>query len=682
MEKKISVVIPVHNAERSLKECLDSLFKSRYKNFEVIIVDDFSTDETIKIAKEYPCKIINLSEQRGPAFARDRGIFLAEGEIVAFLDSDCIVPKDWLDKISKKLTRDIVGIGGRYNLPESMNVVSKFFMTYWDPKNIFYTKPINLVSLSGGNCAFWRLGLMKKRNKKELVYCNRMIGGDDTIMCYELSKFGKLIYDPDISVIHNKKSRLFDILRATVVWGYSGAIVARVCGKSLIREPHRFYKSMLYLLSISLFFLTFLFPLAGIRPLYICVLIFYIVLQLPIILLAHKYLSKHIYVLFFPAIIFVSDILSFIGHSKRGLVIFRKTIKAVMWYFRFIFNAINPLAVSRIFFFVTKKCNADCYFCFNKEDGQMYQREDDLSLEEIKNISSKIGFLPWLTVTGGEPFLREDLYEICKLFYFNCDTRIISIATNGSLSLRIKDTVEKLLIDYEKLSLKIVIALDDIEEKHDRIKSVRHCYKEALCTLEKLNDLQLRFPRLTLAINTVVIRENAEHIAQILDCFSSNLSYDYQYLNLLRQPPCTSIDSELISFPKYFELLQTTNRKLMQRFPLIKRRFNQSLLEHCYEKSLEEFKSRKSLGICSAAQKFFVLNSNGSIFACELLSEELGSLRNEKYEFKKIKKGTKVKTIRSKIKATKCYCQWPCMITTNAIFKISSYPNIFKRMVV
>ena len=683
MEKKISVVIPVYNAERSLKECLDSLFKSSYKNFEVIVVNDLSTDESIKIAKEYPCKIINLSEQRGPAFARDRGIFLAHGEIVAFLDSDCIVPEDWLDKINKKLSYDIVGLGGRYNLPESTNIISKFFMAYWDLKSIFYIKPRSLISLSGGNCAFWRLNLMKKRNKKELLYCNRMIGGDDTIMCYELSKFGKLIYDPDISVMHNKESTLFNILKATIVWGYSGAIVTRVCGKSLIREPHRFYKSLLYLLSVSLFFLTFLLPLAGIRPLYFYLLIFYITLQLPIILLAYKYLSKHIYVLFFPAIIFVSDILSFIGHSKRALVIFRKTIKTVMWYIKFIFNAINPLALSKIFFFVTKKCNADCYFCFNKRDVQMSQRKDDLSLEEIKNISNKIGFLPWLTVTGGEPFLREDLYEICKLFYFNCDTRIISIATNGTLSLCIKDTIEKLLIDCEKLSLKIVIALDDIEEKHDRIKSVSHCYKQALCTIEELNDLQLRFPGLTLEINTILVKENADRIEEILDYFRNNLKYARQCLNLLRQPACNSIDPELISIQKYLDLVttKTFNRKVIDAPYSIRQRLNQALLEYSCKKSLEEFKLKRSLSICLAGRKFFVINSDGAVFPCELLMDELGNLRKEEYDFRKIVKGPKTKKMKMKIRSTNCYCQWPCAIGINSCYRISSYPKVFRNII-
>jgi len=150
MERKISIVIPVHNAEHSLRECLDSVFRSSYKNFEVIIVNDCYSDKPVEIKKKYLCEIIDLSEQRGPAFARDKGLTSARGEIVAFLDSNCIVPKDWLNKMNIKLNHDIVGMGDKYNLPKNINLISDLFMTYWDLKNIFYMKHRSLISLSAG----------------------------------------------------------------------------------------------------------------------------------------------------------------------------------------------------------------------------------------------------------------------------------------------------------------------------------------------------------------------------------------------------------------------------------------------------------------------------------------------------------------------------------------------------
>ena len=84
----ISVIIPNHNSNQTLSECLDAIFSNKVKNFEVIVVDDKSTDNSIEIAKNYDCKIIELSENKGPAFARNTGANSASGDVLLFIDSD------------------------------------------------------------------------------------------------------------------------------------------------------------------------------------------------------------------------------------------------------------------------------------------------------------------------------------------------------------------------------------------------------------------------------------------------------------------------------------------------------------------------------------------------------------------------------------------------------------------
>lgn len=681
MEKKISIVTPIHNSESTLAECLDNIFAVDYKNFEVIIVDDCSTDRSVEIAKRYPCKLIILPEGRGPAFARDKGISFADGEIVAFLDSDCIPPKDWLKKIDKKLTPDIIGIGGKYEIPGDINIISKLFMAYWYLKDIIYTKPSRLISLYGGNSAFWKSALMHKREKKELLYCNRTIGSDDTLMCRELMKAGKVIYDRDISILHKQKATLINIFKKSISYGYSGAKTVGLCGSLLFREPHHIYKSILYMLSISLLFLTFMLPFLPIWKVYLSFLMGYIIVQLPIMLLAYKHSLRSPYVSLLPAAIFSVSILNLIGHIKATLHTVKSGIKSFAWYIKLIFNVLNPFALSRIFFFVTKKCNANCYFCFNKREAQEGNSNENLSLKEIKKIADNIGFLPWLTITGGEPFLRPDIYEICKIFYDKTHTRFINIVTNGILTSYIKDTLEKLLIDCDCLHLVIVIALDNTEEKHDYLKGINGCYKNALSTLEELNTLKSRYSRLTLDVNTMLTKENSGRIEYILDYFSNNLIYDRQYLNLLRQPACTSIETELISIEKYLKILKKTNEKLRRRSNSIKGRFAQALLEYCCAKSLKEFMLKKPLSACLASQRFLVIDNNSDILACELLPEKLGNLRDVEYKLKKIIKSQELKKTRSKIIDGGCYCQWPCAAATNVIFKISSYPGIINRIV-
>ena len=111
---KISIIIPAYNASSTLKECLDAIFVSIFKDFEVILVSDNSTDDTVKIAKEYKCKIIELKENKGPAFARNKGAEIAKGDILVFIDSDVIIDKGSIssvvDQFLNKETNVIQGI--------------------------------------------------------------------------------------------------------------------------------------------------------------------------------------------------------------------------------------------------------------------------------------------------------------------------------------------------------------------------------------------------------------------------------------------------------------------------------------------------------------------------------------------------------------------------------------------
>jgi glycosyltransferase involved in cell wall biosynthesis len=70
---------------------LDSIFKTGVEDMEVIIVDDCSSDNTVKIAKEYPVRVVQLETNSGPAKARNRGVKEAKGDIIFFLDADVIV---------------------------------------------------------------------------------------------------------------------------------------------------------------------------------------------------------------------------------------------------------------------------------------------------------------------------------------------------------------------------------------------------------------------------------------------------------------------------------------------------------------------------------------------------------------------------------------------------------------
>lgn len=92
----VSIVIPVYNGEKFLQEALASVFSQTYRDFEVIVIDDGSTDRSPEIIRSYPSIRYFLQENRGVAAARMRGIELAKGELIAFLDQDDVWPSEKL----------------------------------------------------------------------------------------------------------------------------------------------------------------------------------------------------------------------------------------------------------------------------------------------------------------------------------------------------------------------------------------------------------------------------------------------------------------------------------------------------------------------------------------------------------------------------------------------------------
>ena len=98
----ISVIVPAYNVEKYIKTCLDSLINQTYSNFEIIIINDGSTDQTEEILRSYqsnPKFRIYSQKNGGLSAARNHGLKLANGELVCFIDSDDSVKSDYLEKL-------------------------------------------------------------------------------------------------------------------------------------------------------------------------------------------------------------------------------------------------------------------------------------------------------------------------------------------------------------------------------------------------------------------------------------------------------------------------------------------------------------------------------------------------------------------------------------------------------
>ena len=100
LSPSVSVIIPCFNAERHIRRCLEGVERQTYPDFEVVAVDDASTDGTLGTLKEFQAvKIVRNSGNRGPAFSRNRGIEASSGHLLVFLDADCAVEDpEWLSR--------------------------------------------------------------------------------------------------------------------------------------------------------------------------------------------------------------------------------------------------------------------------------------------------------------------------------------------------------------------------------------------------------------------------------------------------------------------------------------------------------------------------------------------------------------------------------------------------------
>lgn len=99
---KFSIIVPVYNVEKYIKKCLDSIFNQSFKDFEVIVVNDGTKDNSMDIVKKYDVKVIN-QENSGLSEARNTGVKSAKGEYIIFLDSDDFIEKDLLKEINDSL---------------------------------------------------------------------------------------------------------------------------------------------------------------------------------------------------------------------------------------------------------------------------------------------------------------------------------------------------------------------------------------------------------------------------------------------------------------------------------------------------------------------------------------------------------------------------------------------------
>lgn len=125
---KVTVIIPAYNAEKYIEKCLDSVLVQSYQDFEILVINDGSSDGTGKIlesyAKKYPEKIRYIEQKNmGVAKTRNKAVKMAKGEFIAFIDNDDFIDRDYLEKLLPRNGEDVVMSG--YKRPDKKGKIVK-----------------------------------------------------------------------------------------------------------------------------------------------------------------------------------------------------------------------------------------------------------------------------------------------------------------------------------------------------------------------------------------------------------------------------------------------------------------------------------------------------------------------------------------------------------------------------
>jgi GT2 family glycosyltransferase len=145
MKQFITIIIPNYNGEQTIGKCLESVFAFPDDDREVIVVDDCSDDRSPAIIKKYPCRLIQLDKHAGASAARNAGAYRSSGNVLFFIDADCLLKEDTLSIIRKNISNHSPGtvIGGTYTpVPHDPGFFSLFqsvFINYFETKN--FTDP-------------------------------------------------------------------------------------------------------------------------------------------------------------------------------------------------------------------------------------------------------------------------------------------------------------------------------------------------------------------------------------------------------------------------------------------------------------------------------------------------------------------------------------------------------------
>jgi mycofactocin system glycosyltransferase len=239
----VSIIVPVRNRPIDIEECLHSLSNLVYppEKSEILVVDDASTDRTTQVVSEFPVQLIKLKENRQAPYCRNLAAQKAKGDILAFIDSDCLADPHWLQELTPTFKdRAVAAVGGvvasyfgesvldRYEEVKSSLIIGRRFRRSLENEKFFYVPSCNLLVRRN---LFLKLGGFREE----------LFVGEDVDLCWRLQDEGYFVeFRPVGTIFHKHRNRLGPFCARRFDYGTSEPLLQRLHsnrGKEMFFAP-------------------------------------------------------------------------------------------------------------------------------------------------------------------------------------------------------------------------------------------------------------------------------------------------------------------------------------------------------------------------------------------------------------------------------------------------------------
>jgi MoaA/NifB/PqqE/SkfB family radical SAM enzyme len=324
---------------------------------------------------------------------------------------------------------------------------------------------------------------------------------------------------------------------------------------------------------------------------------------------------------------------------------------------------------------LTYKCNSRCKTC-----NIYHKKVTEFTYSEFDRTFKSLGTTPyWFTMSGGEPFLRKDIVDICRSAYENCRPRIINIPTNGILTNTITASVKQIADNSPGTQIIINLSIDHIGKKHDEIRKVENNFARVKETLQELK--KLKCINLTIGIHTVISKYNVKDFPTIYeelmklnpDSYITEIAEERVELGTVGEPIAPAVED-------YAKAVDFLSERIKEQHLNGISRITQAFRLKYYETVKRTLHEERQILPCHAGFLSAQISPDGEVWACCIKAEPMGSLRLVDYDFKRVWFSAKANKIRESIKRKSCFCPLANASYTNMLASYRTLAAVFKNI--